>query len=196
MTETASQAATLAPEDALRKLGSAGKPLLPTELRIEGAGGDAAPDEPGEILLRGPNVSPGYLNHPPETGRTADGWLRTGDEGYLDDEGYLYVLDRCDDLIISGGENVYPAEVESVLQGHPAVLDAAVVGSPDELWGAVPVAFVVLRVGADTGTEDLRAYCAARLARYKVPAAVRVVPELPRTASGKLLRRNLRQGAG
>jgi O-succinylbenzoic acid--CoA ligase len=177
LTEAASQVATLAPEDALRKLGSAGKPLMPTELRIDR----------GEILVRGPTISPGYWNR--RSGRD-DGWLRTGDLGRLDDEGYLYVLDRRDDLIVSGGENVYPAEVEAVLLAHPLVEEAAVVGRHDERWGAVPVAFV--RAVGDVSTDELRAFCRERLAAYKVPGEIRLVEALPRNAAGKLLRRELR----
>ena len=176
LTEAASQVATLAPEDALRKLGSAGKPLMPTELRIDG----------GEILVRGPTVSPGYWNHRTER---EDGWLRTGDLGRLDDEGYLYVLDRREDLIVSGGENVYPAEVEAVLLAHPLVEEAAVVGRADQRWGAVPIAFV--RARGEVSSEELLSFCRARLAGYKVPGAIRLVDALPRNAAGKLLRREL-----
>ena len=178
LTEAASQVATLAPEDAAIKLGSAGKPLMPTELRIDD----------GEILVRGPTVSPGYWNQPP---RAPDEWFRTGDAGYLDEEGYLYVLDRREDLIVSGGENVYPAEVEAALLAHPAVEEAAVVGRPDEQWQAVPVAIVRLR--QPTSAETLREHCRARLAGYKVPAEITLVDTpLPRNAAGKLLRRELR----
>jgi O-succinylbenzoic acid--CoA ligase len=182
MTETASQAVTLAPEDALRKPGSAGKPLLPTELRIEA----------GEIQLRGPNVSPGYHNHPPGTGRSPDGWLCTGDLGQLDEDGYLFVFDRRDDLIVSGGENVYPAEVEAALLAHPAVLEAGVTGRPDARWSAVPVASIALRPGHRVSAEELQEFCRQRLAAYKVPVEIEFVVKLPRTGSGKLLRRSLR----
>ncbi len=182
MTETASQAVTFAAEDALHKSGSAGKPLLPTELRIEA----------GEIQVRGLNVSPGYHNHPPETSRTPDGWLRTGDLGRIDDDGYLYVLDRRDDLIVSGGENVNPAEVEAALLAHPSVLEAGVTGRPDAQWSAVPVASVVLRSDHHVTADELRVFCRQRLARYKIPAEIDFLPELPRTGSGKLLRRVLR----
>jgi len=194
LTEAASQVATLAPEDALRKLGSAGKPLLPVELRIECDGRPATPGEVGEILVRGPTISPGYIT--PDGGiqpAGRDGWLHTGDLGYLDEEGYLYVVDRRDDLIISGGENIYPAEVEAVLQAHPAVAEAGVTGMPDPRWGRVPVAFVRLHPGAAPGEAELIAHCAARLARYKVPVRIWVVDELPRNAAGKLLRRVLRE---
>ena len=184
LTETASQVATLAPEDALPKLGSAGKPLFPTELRV-----DAPPGEIGEILVRGPTVSPGYVNRP-ERG-AADDWLRTGDLGRLDAEGYLYVVDRRDELIISGGENVYPAEVEAALLAHPAVAEAGVTGLADSTWGQVVYAAVVLRPGAGATAEQLRAHCRARLAAYKVPTRLELVATLPRNAAGKLLRRRL-----
>jgi O-succinylbenzoic acid--CoA ligase len=147
--------------------------------------------EAGEILVRGPNVSPGYHNISHETSRTPDSWLRTGDAGYLDPDGYLYVLDRRDDLIISGGENVYPAEVEAVLLAHPDVLEAGVTGRPDPRWGQTVAATVVLRPGATASPEELRAHCRERLAAYKVPSHVELARALPRTASGKLLRREL-----
>lgn len=186
LTESASQVATLSPADALRKLGSAGKPLLPLELKIDGAGPS------GEILVRGPSITVGYLDRPEANARAfKDGWFHTGDLGYLDDEGYLYVLDRRDDLIISGGENVYPAEIEGVLKGHPAIADVGVVGIPDEQWGQVPVAYVVSR--RPVAAPELAAYCEGRLARYKRPSRYVFVPELPRNAAGKLLRRSLGQ---
>jgi o-succinylbenzoate---CoA ligase len=183
LTESGSQVATLAPEDALRKLGSAGKPLFPTDLCV-----DAAPGQVGEILARGPTISPGYVNQSP---RAPGDWLRTGDLGRLDDEGYLYVVDRRDDLIISGGENVYPAEVEAALLAHPEVAEAGVAGVADPTWGQAVFAAVVLRAGARATAEELRAHCRARLAAYKVPSRLRLVEALPRNAAGKLLRRRL-----
>jgi len=192
LTEAGSQVATLAPADALRKLGSAGRPLPGTTIRIESEGRPCAAGEAGEILVSGPTVSPGYWQRPEETASTfRDGWLCTGDAGYLDDEGYLYVLDRRDDLIVSGGENVYPAEVESVLQSHPDVAEAGVYGMADGRWEAVPAAAVVLRAGADMSEEHVIEWCRARLARYKCPARVRFVEALPRNAAGKLQRRLL-----
>lgn len=189
MTEAASQAATLAPAEALQRLGSAGKPLLPVELRIvTPAGHDAAPGEVGEICLRGPTISPGYVSRPP---RQPDEWLPTGDLGYLDAEGYLYVVDRRSDLIIAGGENIYPAEVEAVLLSHPAVAEAGVVGVPDPEWGQRPVAAVVVR--QPVTSEELIAHCRARLAGYKAPRAIVFVDELPRTAAGKLRRPELQR---
>jgi O-succinylbenzoic acid--CoA ligase len=195
LTETASQVATLPPQDALRKLGSAGLPLLPTEVRIERDDMPAGPGEVGEIVVRGPSVTPGYLDRPDATARAwRGGWFHTGDLGRLDEEGYLYVLDRRDDLIVSGGENVYPAEVEAVLLAHPAVADAGVVGVPHAEWGQVPVAVVQRRAGTAVTPEELIAHCAARLAKYKVPAAIHWQDALPRNAAGKLLRRVLRDG--
>ena len=203
LTETASQVATLAPEDALPRLGAAGRPLYPNAVRVAAAGGDdAAPGEPGEILVRGPVVMAGYAGRPEATaGAIVDGWLHTGDVGRLDADGYLYVLDRRDDLIVTGGENVYPAEVEAALLAHPAVAEAAVVGVADDAWGQRVVAVVRLADGAaapDGGIADaLRAHCRAHLAGYKVPREVRVVTDpLPRTASGKLRRGALRGGRG
>jgi O-succinylbenzoic acid--CoA ligase len=190
MTETASQIVTLAPEDALRKLGSAGKPLMGAELRIVDETGVEQPaGEPGEIVVRGPSVTPGYLNGPSEALR--HGWLHTGDIGHVDAEGYLYVLDRRDDLIVSGGENVYPAEVEAALQAHADVIEAGVTGADDPRWGRVPVAAIVLRPGATSTADDLIAHCRDRLADYKTPKRIVIVEALPRTAAGKLLRREL-----
>jgi O-succinylbenzoic acid--CoA ligase len=174
LTETASQVTTLAPQDARRKLGSAGRPLLTTHLRIQD----------GEILVQGPVVAPGCADE--------DGWLHTGDLGRIDDEGFLYVEDRLGDVIVSGGENVLPAEVEEVLLRHPDVADAAAVGRADAEWQEAVEAVVVLRDGAAAGAAELRQHCAKSLAGYKVPKRFEFVSELPRTDSGKLLRRALR----
>jgi O-succinylbenzoic acid--CoA ligase len=194
LTEATSQVATLVPADALRKLGSAGKPLLPTELRVERDGARAGPGQVGEILVRGPTVMQGYINRPDATAQAlAGGWLHTGDLGCLDEEGYLYVASRRDDLIVSGGENVYPAEVEAVLLAHSAVEEAAVLGVPDRRWGQAPVAFVKLCAGAALSEDDVIAFCRARLAGYKTPKQVRFVDALPRNAGGKVLRKQLRE---
>src|SRR5262249_23483752 len=150
--------------------------------------------EVGEIVVRGPTISPGYDQRPAETARAIrDGWFYTGDLGRLDEEGYLYVVDRRDDLIISGGENVYPAEIEAVLLGHPGIEEAGVFGLPDEKWGAVPVAAVKIRVGQTVEAHELLEWSAARLARYKQPARILFRESLPRNAAGKLLRRVLRE---
>jgi O-succinylbenzoic acid--CoA ligase len=175
LTEAASQVATLAPADIRRKVGAAGRPLLTTHIRISSE---------GEILVQGPTVSPGCLD--------ADGWLHTGDLGHIDEEGFLYVEDRIDDLIISGGENVVPAEVENVLVSHPEVIEAAVVARDDPEWQQAVTGVVVLREGATTTAEELRNHCAAQLAGYKVPKRIEFATALPRTPSGKLLRRALR----
>lgn len=187
LTETASQVATLAPSDATARLGSAGKALVTTALRV-----DAAQGEPGEILVSGPVVTPGYFRRPEATeAAIRDGWLHTGDIGRLDAEGYLYVLDRRDDLIVSGGENVYPAEVEALLLRHPAVREAAVVGLPDEVWGQVAIAAVVS--DGEFAPEEIRAWMRERIAAFKVPARIVRVDALPMTASGKVQRRIVRQ---
>lgn len=194
LTEAASQVATLAPADALRKLGSAGQPLLPTMLRIERDGSPAASGAVGEIVVRGPTVMRGYMNRPEATAEALRaGWLHTGDLGYLDEEGFLYVVSRRSDLIISGGENVYPAEIEATLLEHPAVAEAAVVGLPDADWGQAPAAAVVLHAGAAAAPAELIAFCRARLAGYKTPRLVRVVAGLPRNAGGKVQRDQLRE---
>lgn len=197
LTETASQTATLAPADALAKLGSAGKPLFPAEVRIaaeDGGGGTrwAAPGEPGEIVVRGPTVTVGYWQRPEATAeKFRDGWFHTGDVGFVDADGYLYVLDRRDDMFVSGGENVYPAEIEAALREHEAVADAGVIGLPDQRWGRVPAAAVVLREGAAVSGLELEAFCRRCLAGYKVPKRFVFVEALPRNAAGKLLRREL-----
>jgi len=197
LTETASQVATLAPQDALRKIGSAGKPLFGTELRIENDGREMARAQVGEIVIRGPTVMAGYFEQEQETARALrDDWFHTGDVGYMDADGYLYVLDRRDDLFVSGGENVYPAEIEAVLRAHPAVLDAGVIGVPNARWGRVPVAFAQIERDANVTSDDLLQYCAARLARYKAPTQIHFVASLPRNAAGKLLRRKLAEFSG
>ena len=192
LTESCSQAVTLSPVDALRKLGSAGRPLLPVQLRIMHDEREALADEPGTIYLKGPTITPAYVDRPQAT-RDAfrDGWLSTGDIGYLDDEGYLYVLDRRNDLIISGGENIYPAEIEAVFLSHPDVEEAGVSGRADLQWGQVPVAYIHLRPGSATSAAALLDYASIRLARYKLPRAIHLVAALPRNSAGKLLRREL-----
>jgi O-succinylbenzoic acid--CoA ligase len=135
-------------------------------------------------------VTKGYLNREEETSkRIKDGWLSTGDIGYLDAEGFLYVLDRRSDLIISGGENIYPAEIEGVLVSHPGIADAGVIGMKDDVWGEVPVAFVA---GEGLDEEEITQYCLGKLAKYKVPKRILQIDEIPRNASKKILRRKLR----
>lgn len=190
MTETSSQTATLSSEDALRKSGSAGKPLFFNQIQIKGA---EQAGELGEVLVMGPHVTPGYIGHASDRNPLENGWLPTGDIGYIDDEGYLYIVDRRSDLIISGGENIYPAEIENVLISHPHVKEAGVCGQDHPEWGSVPAAFIV---GNEGLTEsDLEAYCKQQLAGYKIPKAFHFVEELPRNASNKLLRRELKEWA-
>lgn len=188
MTETSSQTATLSASDAIRKIGSAGKPLFFNQIKIKNE--ENAGDK-GEVLIRGPHVTPGYIGRFEKENPLEDGWLPTGDIGYFDEEGYLYIVDRRSDLIISGGENIYPAEIENVLMAHPNVLEAGVCGAANQEWGSVPIAFIVLN-GSVTATE-LQSFCEERLARYKVPKTFHFVDELPRNASNKLLRRELKK---
>ncbi|MEC0520921.1 o-succinylbenzoate--CoA ligase [Bacillus inaquosorum] len=191
MTETCSQIVTLSPEFSMEKLGSAGKPLFSCEIKIERDGQACKPFEHGEIMVKGPNVMKSYFNR--ESANEAsfqNGWLKTGDLGYLDSDGFLYVLDRRSDLIISGGENIYPAEVESVLLSHPAVAEAGVSGAEDQKWGKVPHAYLVLH--KPVSAEELTAYCKERLAKYKIPAKFFILDSLPRNASNKLLRNQLK----
>lgn len=191
LTEAGSGVSALATGDVAAHPGSAGRPLPGVAVRIA----DPAADGTGEVQVHSPAAFSGYLGRPEATAAAfeADGWLRTGDAGRIDAQGFLHVLDRRDDLIISGGENVYPAEVETVIAEHPGIAEAGVAGRPDPIWGAVPVASVVLRPGAPApGDAELRVFCRARLAPYKVPVAFIVVASLPRTASGKLRRAELR----
>ena len=187
MTETSSQTATLSNEDALTHLGSAGKPLFFNQIRIDAKDGEKV----GEILIRGPHVTPRYIGQFKDKPTTEDGWLHSGDLGYLDENGYLYVVDRRSDLIISGGENIYPAEIENVLLAHPAVKEAGVCGMAHEKWGQVPVAFVVKK--ENITEQQLLDFCKTNLANYKNPKKIYFVDSLPRSGSNKLLRRNLMQ---
>lgn len=187
MTETSSQTATLSNGDALKKLGSAGKPLFFNQIQIADA---SSPRQMGEILIRGPHVTPGYIGHFSEKSTTIDGWLHTGDIGYLDEDGYLFVVDRRSDLIISGGENIYPAEIENVLLSHEAVQEAGVCAIEDDAWGQVPAAFLVLN--SDAKESELIQFCKERLAKYKIPKYFHFVSKLPRNGSDKLMRRKLK----
>jgi fatty-acyl-CoA synthase len=178
-----------------RKAGSAGLPAPSLGLRIvDEDGQDAAAGEAGEIWLSGPNVTPGYWNRPDETAQafTSDGWFRTGDIARRDEDGFVTLVDRRKDMFISGGENVYPAEVEMALLDHPDIADAAVIGITDKRWGEVGRAFVVLKAGRVLDPASLAAHCASRIARYKVPKEFLPIEALPRTASGKIQKHILR----
>jgi long-chain acyl-CoA synthetase len=199
LTESTGSVIVLEPADHDREelLRSAGRPYPWVELRVvDPVSREVLPPRSvGEVWLRGPNVTAGYFNRPAETAAalTADRWLRTGDGGYLDDEGYLFLTDRIKDMIVSGGENVYPVEVEEALAQHAAVADVAVIGVPDAHWGEAVKALIVVRPGARVVPEELIAFARERLAGYKLPRSVDFVAELPRTPSGKVLKRELRE---
>ena len=195
LTEAAPNVLCLPPEQARRKLGFAGKPYPHVDVALRDPETGVVLDGPGvgELLVRGPNVFAGYWRNPEATeAALVDGWLRTEDVAERDDEGFYRIVGRLGELVISGGENVYPAEIEDVLQSHPDVVEAAVVGVPDERWGEVCVAFVVVREGATADGDDLRDHCRERLARFKVPRTVTLVEELPRSSLGKVRKDELR----
>ncbi len=198
LTEAAPNCLVLPPEESVRKAGAAGRPYFFADVRVAGPDDQAVePGETGEIIVRGPSVMKGYWNLPEETAQALrDGWLRTGDIGRLDEDGYVWIVDRVKDMYISGGENVYPAEVERALAEHPAIAEAAVIGVPDERWGETGCAIVVLRPGAQATAEDIRIFAAERLAKFKVPARVVFADALPRNATGKLLKPELRAQYG
>ena len=195
LTEAAPNVLCLPPEDARRKLGFAGKPYPHVDVALRDPETGLVLDGPGvgELLVRGPNVFAGYWRNPEATAEAVvDGWLRTKDLAERDDEGFYRIAGRLGELVISGGENVYPAEIEDVLQTHPDIVEAAVVGVPDERWGEVCAAFVVVREGASADGEDIRDHCRERLARFKVPRTVTFVEELPRSSLGKVRKDELR----
>jgi fatty-acyl-CoA synthase len=198
LTEAAPNVLCLPPEDARRKLGFAGKPYPHVDVALRDPESGELRDGPatGELVVRGPNVFPGYWRNPDATAAAfGDGWLLTGDVAERDAEGFYRIAGRIKDMVISGGENVYPAEIEDVLHAHPAVLEAAVVGVPDERWGEACAAFVVLREGAAASADDLREHCRDHLARFKVPKSFSLVASLPRSSMGKVLKDELRAGA-
>ncbi|WP_374526089.1 fatty acid--CoA ligase [Sphingopyxis sp.] len=199
MTETTGTICMLPPEDhdpeGNKRMRSAGKPLPGVEVVILGASGKPVPTgEVGEVVTRSSNNMLGYWNLPEATAKTMteDGWIHTGDAGYLDEDGYLFIHDRMKDMIITGGENVYPAEVESAIFGHPAVQEVAVIGIPDQKWGETVKAVVVAKPGTSIEEADIIAWARERIAAFKAPRSVDVIAALPRNASGKILRRDLR----
>lgn len=208
LTETAPTCTLIPAADAFRKLGSAGKAAIHVELRVmDEDGRDVPPGAIGEVWTRGPNLFSGYWRRPEATAEVfvrpddlrdegagyAGWWFRTGDLATLDAEGFLYVVDRKKDMIISGGENIYPAEVEDLLFRHPAVAEAAVIGVPDARWGEAPMAVVVVRPGMSLTLDELTGFCQGMLARYKIPKRLAIVEALPRNAAGKVLKRVLRE---
>ncbi len=200
LTETAPFVTFLAPEWGAAKLGSAGKAPMFSAVRIVDANGAdvSGPRVNGEVIASGPNIMKGYWNNAEATAAAIDpeGWFHTGDVGYFDEDGFLYIADRLKDMVITGGENVYPAEVESALYDHPAIAEIAVIGLPDEQWGEAVVAIVVLKPGASLDLEALRGFGTERLARFKLPRRLELLPVLPRNPAGKVLKFELRTQYG
>jgi fatty-acyl-CoA synthase len=197
LTETAPCATFLTPEHSLARLGSAGRAPMFIDLKLVDAEGAtvAEPLAKGEICVRGPNVMKGYWNRPEATAQAIDpeGWFHTGDVGYFDEDGFLFVADRIKDMVITGGENVYPAEVESVLYEHPAVAEVAVIGLPDERWGEAVTAVAVLKPESELSLQQLRDFASESLAGYKLPSRLKLVAALPRNPAGKVLKFELRE---
>jgi long-chain acyl-CoA synthetase len=203
MTETAPLATQLVPEDMVpdgsedfaRRMLSCGREIAGCEVRVVREDGTAVgPGEVGEIVMRGPNVMAGYWRQPEATAAALrDGWMHSGDLATVDGAGYVTIVDRAKDMIITGGENVYSTEVEDALYAHPAVLEAAVIGVPDARWGERVHAVVVLRSGQAATGEELAAHCRTRIAAYKIPRSVAFLPALPKTGSGKIQKAALRE---
>jgi acyl-CoA synthetase (AMP-forming)/AMP-acid ligase II len=193
MTETCGPACVTLPIDAIRKAGSTGKGFMHTEVKLlRPDGSECGVGEAGEVVVRGDHNMTGYWNRPDATAETIkNGWLHTGDVAIYDEDKFIWIQDRLKDMIISGGENVYPAEVENVILGHVGVADVAVIGIPSEKWGESPLAVVVKKDPALT-EADVIAQCEGKLARYKMPVGVRFIDAIPRNPSGKALKRELR----
>jgi fatty-acyl-CoA synthase len=198
MTETSPAVLTLDREDAARKAGSSGKPVLHTEVRIVRPDGtDADVGELAELWVKGPNITPGYWNRPDANQSSfTDGWLHTGDAARIDEEGFYYIVDRWKDMYISGGENVYPAEVENVLHQLAAIAEAAVIGIPSEQWGETGMAIIAVKPGHAITEAEIHAHCEANLARFKRPRLIQFVDALPRNATGKIHKPTLRKNFG
>ena len=195
LTEGGGTVTFVPPQDAHRKPGSAGKASMHAEIRLEALdGSEVEQGGDGEILVRAPSVTAGYWDDPEMTDEIiVDGWLHTGDMGRFDEEGYLYISGRKGDMIISGGMNIFPSEIEAVLREHATVSDAAVVGLPDEKWGEIVCAVIEAAPGSIVDERAIIDYCTERLASYKKPSSVKVIDELPRTPSGKLKKFILRE---
>jgi fatty-acyl-CoA synthase len=195
LTETAPFSAFLTPEWATSKLGSAGQPPLYSDTRIVDDNNRELPrGERGEICLSGPNIMKGYWNRPEASAEAIDkeGWFHSGDVGYVDEDGFLFICDRLKDMVISGGENIYPAEVEGALYKHEAIAEVAVIGLPDEKWGEAVTAVVVLHADQEMTIEELREFAETFLARYKLPSRLHIVEALPRNPAGKVLKFELK----
>ena len=189
LTETSPYVSVLASEYALEKTGSAGQNLAFTSVRIVDENNQpVAAGQRGEVCIKGPNVMQGYWNRPEATAQAIDelGWFHSGDIGYLDEDGFLFICDRLKDMIITGGENVYPAEVESALYEHDDINEVAIFGLPDEKWGEVVVAAIAMKEGKSLELPDLRSFASQSLAKYKIPTVLHIVDELPRNPAGKV----------
>jgi fatty-acyl-CoA synthase len=196
MTEATSVTTLLEPARALDKVGSVGRSVMLGDMRLVDGNGTviAAARQPGEVQLRGGHIFSGYWRKPEASSAAfVDGWYASGDIGYLDEDGDLYISGRLKDMIISGGENIYPPEIESVLMEHPDIANAAVVGAHDEKWGESVVAVVVLRKGTEMSIDELREFCGPRLARYKLPRFIHVMPSLPVNGAGKIMKADIRK---
>ena len=182
-------------ENAISKVGSCGRPFFHTEVRVvDDEGNDVAPEEMGEVLLRAPNIMRGYWNRPKDTAEAIkNGWLHTGDIAKLDEEGFLYIMDRKKDMIISGGENIYPAEIEDSLLANPKVADVGVIGYPHETWGEAVKAIVVVKAGEELTEKELIDWCQGKIGRFKIPKMVAFTEAIPRTPTGKILKTDLRE---
>jgi fatty-acyl-CoA synthase len=198
LTEVGVNCFSMTDEDALRKIGSVGKPIFHSEMRLADAQGDDVPvGETGELLIRGPHVSTGYWNNPAATADSLrGGWFHTGDMARMDEEGYYYIAGRFKDMIISGGENIYAAEVEAVFREHDCVQDAALIGQPDEKWGEIGLMIVACKPDRTVRAEELLQFCQGRLAKYKIPKRIEFVEALPYSPYGKVMKAELRQRWG
>ena len=198
MTETSPLVLALKPEDCETRIGSAGQPAMHTEVKIVAEDRSPTPaGDTGELWVRGPNITPGYWNRPEATEEAfTDGWLHTGDAARVDEDGFYYIVDRWKDMYISGGENVYPAEVEDVIYQLPGIGEVAVIGVPDDRWVEVGRAIVVRKEGAAITDTEIINHCRANLARFKVPQSVVFIDEIPHNATGKVLKRELREAYG
>jgi fatty-acyl-CoA synthase/long-chain acyl-CoA synthetase len=198
MTENSGSGTILDPEDLERKFGSCGTPTMHCNVRVWDAdGNDTKPDEIGELMLKGPVVMKEYWNKPEQTKASfTDGWFHSGDLAKRDEDGYFYIVERKKDMLITGGENVYPAEVEEVILAHPKVGEVGVIGVPHEKWGESVCAVVVAAPGQTVEAEEIIEFCADKLAKYKIPRSVVTVDELPRNPAGKILKRILREEHG
>ena len=194
-TETSIQLCQMPNERDGKKIGSVGRSVFHADIRlVDEKGKDARPNEVGELIIKGPTLMLGYWNNPEETRKTIrDGWLYTGDLAKMDDEGYVYIVDRARDVIISGGENIYPAELERVYAGNPKILEAAVIGVPDEKWGEVGKALIALKDGESMTEEEAIDFLKGKLAKYKLPKLVEFTEEFPKTASGKIKKAELKK---